>query len=140
MQVCYPVDMKKAKRRSDCPISFALEIFGDKWTLLVVRDLLLRNKVYYGDFLESEEGIATNVLADRLQTLERTRIITKARDPKVKNKIIYSLTQKGVDLLPILIEIALWSAKYDPKTTDPKGIVEKACNDKRVDKGNKSKS
>lgn len=130
MQVWYPINMKHIKKRSNCPISCALDIFGDKWTLLIVRDLILRNKVYYGDFLASEEGIATNILADRLQTLERSGIITKTKDPKAGNKIIYSLTSKGIDLLPILIEIALWSSKYDPNTVIPKELIPKAGNDK----------
>ena len=131
MQVCYPVDMKRVKRRSDCPISFALDIFGDKWSLLIIRDLVFRGKVHYGDFLESDEHIATNILADRLQTLERFGIITKAKDTKVKNKIIYSLTKKGIDLLPMLIEMILWSAKYDPKTAAPKEFVAQARKDKK---------
>ena len=131
MQVCYPVNMKRVKRRSDCPISFALDIFGDKWSLLIIRDLIFKGKVHYGDFLESDERIATNILADRLQTLEHFGIITKATDTKLKNKIIYSLTKKGIDLLPMLIEMILWSSKYDPKTAAPKDFVTRAQKDKK---------
>lgn len=122
--------MKKVKRRSDCPINFALEIFGDKWTLLVARDLMFRGKMYYGDFLDSEEKIATNILADRLETLECAGIVKKSQDPKNKTKYIYSLTSKGLDLAPVLIEIVLWSAKYDPKTAAPKEFVVEARNDR----------
>jgi DNA-binding HxlR family transcriptional regulator len=122
--------MKKS-RRSDCPINFALEIFGDKWTLLIVRDLMFRGKVHYGDFIESEEKIATNILADRLDILERAGIIKKLRDPKNKTKNIYSLTEKGLDLMPVLIEIVLWSAKYDPKTAAPKEFISQAQSDKK---------
>lgn len=122
--------MKKVKRRSDCPINFALEIFGDRWTLLIVRDLMFRDKMYYGDFLQSEEKIATNILADRLEILERAGIIKKSQDVKNKTKYIYSLTSKGLDLTPVLIEIVLWSAKYDPKTAAPKEFVEEARTNK----------
>lgn len=122
--------MKKVKRRSDCPINFALEIFGDKWTLLIVRDLMFKDKMYYGDFLKSEEKIATNILADRLEILEHAGIINKLQDPKNKTKYIYSLTKKGLDLMPVLIEIVLWSAKYDPKTAAPKEFVTEARNDR----------
>lgn len=118
--------MKKVKRRSDCPINFALEIFGDKWTLLIVRDLMFRGKVHYGDFLESEEKIATNILADRLETLGCAGVIKKLQDPKNRTKYVYSLTSKGLDLVPVLLEIVLWGAKYDPKTAAPREFVEKA--------------
>lgn len=131
MQVCYPVDMKKAKRRSGCPINFALEIFGDKWTLLVVRDLLLSGKTYYGDFLKSQEKIATNILADRLEIMECAGIVRKAQDQNNKKKYLYTLTKKGVDLLPVLIEIIMWSAKYDPKTAAPKEFILQAQRDKK---------
>ena len=131
MQVCYHVDMKRVKRRSNCPISFALDIFGDKWSLLIIRDLMFKGKVYYGDFLGSEEKIATNILANRLQLLEDAGIITRAQDTITKNKIIYSLSEKGIDLLPVLIEIILWSAKYDPKTAAPKEFIAAAKKDKK---------
>jgi len=130
MQVCYPVDMKRKLRRSDCPISFGLEIFGDKWSLLVVRDLMFKGKVHYGDFLDSEEKIATNILANRLRTLEKEGLISKAPDPKLKNKIVYSLTQKGRDLAPMLVELIVWSAKYDPKTAASKDFVAHARRDR----------
>lgn len=122
--------MRQVKRRSDCPIGFALDIFGDKWTLLIVRDLLFFGKVSYGDFLNSEEGIATNILADRLETLERVGIVKKRDDTANKTKFIYSLTTKGIDLLPALIEIIIWSAKYDPKTGAPKEFVAQAKNNR----------
>jgi DNA-binding HxlR family transcriptional regulator len=115
--------MRQIKRRSDCRISFALDIFGDKWTLLILRDLMLRRKSYYGDFLESEEKIATNILADRLQVLEHTGIIKKSRDPQNKTKYRYRLTRKGLDLLPILVETMVWGAKYAPKTGAKKNPV-----------------
>ncbi|MCW9705529.1 winged helix-turn-helix transcriptional regulator [Fodinibius salsisoli] len=103
--------MKKA--RSNCPISCSLEIFGDKWTLLILRDVMLRGKSSYGEFLESEEKIATNILADRLKLLESEGVLSKKVSPENKSKYIYSLTEKGVDLLPVIIEIMDWGAKYN---------------------------
>jgi len=122
--------MKQVKRRSDCPLSFALDIFGDKWSLLIVRDIMFRGKTSYGEFLKSEEHIATNILADRLALLESAGIIEKTSDTKDKRKDIYTLAQKGIDLLPSLIEITLWSAKYDPKTATPKEFLARARKDK----------
>jgi len=121
---------RKSKRRSDCPLSFALDIFGDKWTLLIVRDIMFRGKRSYGEFLDSEEHIATNILADRLALLESAEIIERTADTKDKRKDIYTLTQKGIDLLPALIEITLWSAKYDSKTAAPKEFVDQAKKDR----------
>ena len=99
--------------RSTCPINFGVEAFGDKWTLLIIRDLL-DGKKYYREFLQSDEKIATNILADRLEKLEKEGLITKQNDEHHKQKIVYSLTEKGIDLLPILIEMAAWSVKYKP--------------------------
>ncbi|HEY4655289.1 MAG TPA: helix-turn-helix domain-containing protein, partial [Cyclobacteriaceae bacterium] len=96
---------KKIVFRSQCPISTALDIFGDKWTLLVIRDLLFNQKKTYGEFLDSEERIATNILSDRLSLLERTGIVSKQKHPYHGLKIVYSLTQKGIDLIPVLVEI-----------------------------------
>jgi len=98
--------------RSDCPLNFGLEIFGDKWTLLIIRDLIFFNKRYYNEFLNAEEGISTNILADRLSLLEKQGIISRKKDENHKQKIIYRLTQKGIDLLPVIIEIGLWSDVY----------------------------
>jgi len=103
-----------AKMRSDCPISCSLDVFGDKWSLLIIRDVMLRNKFSYGEFLDSEEKIATNILADRLRLLEAENILIKKVSPKNKSKFIYRLTKKGIDLLPIVIEIMDWGAKYNP--------------------------
>ena len=105
--------MTKQIRRSDCPINFALEVFGDKWTFLIIRDLMFKGKHYYGEFLNSEERIATNILADRLSMLEKEKIVLKTTDPAHRSKFIYKLSQKGIDLLPVLTEVIMWSAKYD---------------------------
>jgi DNA-binding HxlR family transcriptional regulator len=119
------VSMKKAqniKRRSDCPISFGLDLFGDKWTLLIVRDILLYNRTHFRDFAPNER-IATNILADRLERLESAGVIEKHQDPKLKNQFIYSATQKGKDLAPILAEMTLWGFLYDEKTPANKNYV-----------------
>ena len=105
--------MANQKKRSDCPINFALELFGDKWTFLIIRDMMFKGKHYYGEFLQSEEKIATNILANRLSLLEQSGIIIKKEDPEHRSKFIYKLSQKGIDLMPILVEVIMWSAKYD---------------------------
>ena len=98
--------------RSDCPLNYGIEIFGDKWTLLIIRDLLLFNKRYYNEFLSSEEGISTNILADRLNHLEREGLIIMEKDLEHKQKKIYKPTQKGIDLMPVLFEIGQWSKRH----------------------------
>jgi DNA-binding HxlR family transcriptional regulator len=95
-----------------CPISTTLEILGDRWTLLVIRDLMFSGKRTYGEFLQSPEKIATNILADRLLILEKTGILEKRAFPGNRAKNLYQLTPKGVDLMPILFEIILWGEKY----------------------------
>ncbi len=101
------------KTRSDCPISCSLDVFGDKWSLLIIRDIMLRGKLSYSEFLESEEKIATNILTNRLNVLVAENILIKQVSPANRSKYIYSLTEKGVDLLPIVIEIMDWGAKYN---------------------------
>ncbi len=122
--------MKEIKRKSDCPINFALEIFGDKWTFLIVRDIMFKGKHFYGEFLLSEEGIATNILSDRLSLLESNGIVSKSSDPSHKQKIKYSLTQKGIDLVPLLVEYIMWSAKYDKNSAVEMKFVKSVKQDK----------
>src|ERR1700742_650126 len=100
--------------RSHCAINLSLEVFGDKWSLIIIRDIMFSGKRHFRELLQSEEKIATNILTDRLAMLEREGILTKSPDPRHKQKHIYSLTAKGIDLLPILIEIGAWSFKYQP--------------------------
>ena len=107
------------QRRSDCPINFALEVFGDPWSLLIIRDIVYFGKKTYGDFLASEEGMATNILASRLAHLEQQGILVKTPFPADKRKEEYTLTEKGLDLIPVLVEMANWSAEYDPDTAAP---------------------
>ena len=106
--------MKKRKiaYRSECPISTALDIFGDKWSLLIIRDMMFKGKNTYGDFLTGGEGIATNTLADRLVMLECADIISRQKHPESKAKILYKLTPKGIALIPVLVEIIAWSEKF----------------------------
>lgn len=122
--------MAKLKRRSDCPISYALDIFGDKWTLLIIRDIVFRDKHYFGEFLKSEEKIATNILTDRLSLLEQGCIITKKVDPNNGSKFIYRISKKGIDLLPVLLELILWSSKYDDKVSFDANLISSAKKDK----------
>ena len=118
-------------KRSHCPISFALDIFGDKWSLLILRDLIFKNKEHYEDFLQSDEGISTNILADRLKTLKREGLIRSSPDKENGRKIVYSPTPKALDLIPMILEIVGWSAKYDPKTAAPREFLEMLKKDRK---------
>jgi DNA-binding HxlR family transcriptional regulator len=100
--------------RSYCPVNLTLEVLGDKWSLIIIRDIMFEGKRYFRELLNSEEKIASNILTDRLNMLEKEGIISKAPDPDHKQKVIYSLTEKGVDLLPVLVEIGAWSLKHKP--------------------------
>lgn len=122
--------MKQIKKRSNCPISSALEIFGDKWSLLIIRDIALFGKNTYNEFLRSDEKIATNILADRLELLEHLSIIGKEDHPNSRAKIFYRLSKKGIDLLPILFEISLWSDKHLPTPLQAKEIARAYRKDK----------
>jgi len=117
-------------RSTGCPISYSLDVFGDRWSLLVVRDLMLRNRKTYGELLDGGEGFATNVLANRLKELLAQGIIKKARDPENRRSNIYSLTEKGFDLAPIILDLVLWSAKYDKKSIVPQEMVDRIENDR----------
>jgi DNA-binding HxlR family transcriptional regulator len=122
--------MKPNEKRSDCPISSSLDIFGDRWSLLLVRDLMLHKTRTYGDFAKSEEKIATNILANRLQVLEENGIIVKLPYPDNKVKGLYQLSQKGVDLVPALIEIALWGGKYVIRKEDSSPFLDEVRKNK----------
>jgi DNA-binding HxlR family transcriptional regulator len=100
--------------RSLCPVNLSLETFGDKWSLIIIRDIMFEGKRSFRELLQSAEKMATNILAGRLEKLEKEGIINKADDPEHKQKHIYSLTAKGIDLLPIMVEIGAWSIKHKP--------------------------
>lgn len=104
----------KKQTRSDCPLGTALDIFGDRWSLLILRDVLMANKVRYQDFLESREGIATNLLAQRLDFLVKSGLLVRSKDPHNKKQFFYSPTQKALDLLPVMCEMMHWSLKHHP--------------------------
>ena len=122
--------MLKSKKRSDCPISSSLDIWGDKWSLLIIRDLMDAKACTYGDFLKSPEGIATNILATRLQNLEENKLIEKLEHPDSKAKVLYKLTRKGIDLVPVMIEISLWAEKYFSIPADRKAMLKEVKKDK----------
>ena len=101
--------------KSGCPINLTLEVLGDRWSLLIIRDLMFGNRRHYRELLAgSEEGISSNILADRLRMLAERGIITKVDDPTHKQKAIYSLTEQGIELLPILAQMSGWGFKYLP--------------------------
>ncbi len=122
--------MRRRRRRSDCPIHFGLEVFGDPWTLLILRDLLLKGRSTYSDFLHAEEGIATNVLADRLTRLEQDGLVVADRGAGGGRAHRYRPTSKAIDLLPVLLEIIAWSAAYDPATAADPAFVARLRSDR----------
>ena len=111
-----------SSRRSDCPLSIALELFGDRWTLLILRDLLLKGFDTFKQFQQSGEGIATNILADRLKRLQQAGLIVARRSETDARVITYRPTRKGLDLLPALIEMILWTASYE-RTAAPAALL-----------------
>jgi DNA-binding HxlR family transcriptional regulator len=117
------------KWRSGCPLNASVEILGDRWSLLIIRDMMLRGFRSYKEFLESYEGIATNILAVRLQKLIAHGIITTGRDPSDGRKLIYSLTAKGIDLAPVLTEMVLWAAQHED--TENQALVREMQKDKQ---------
>src|SRR4051812_49234173 len=100
--------------RSFCPLNLITELIGDKWSILLLRDIMFENKRHFRELLQSEEKIASNILTDRFSNLERKGLLTKRPDPEHKQKVIYSLTEKSIDLMPMLIEAIKWSLKYEP--------------------------
>ncbi len=118
------------RRQSGCPIAFGLDTFGDRWSLLIVREIMLRGNKTYSEFLAAEEGISTNILIDRLKHLETEGIVEKNRDPDNRRSFVYSLTQKGRDLAPIILEIILWSGAHDHRPSALRDVLKKIENDR----------
>jgi DNA-binding HxlR family transcriptional regulator len=114
---------KRQKRRSTCPINASLEVLGDRWSLLIVRDMMFGGARTYKNFLSSDERIATNVLASRLARLQGTGIVTSDRDPQDGRSLIYRLTAKGVELAPILMELSRWGTRFE-EGEPPNGILQ----------------
>jgi DNA-binding HxlR family transcriptional regulator len=112
-------------RRSDCPVNFAVESLGDRWSLVILRDIIFWGKHTYGDFLKSDEKIATNILATRLEYLEKEGLIRKEPHPADKRKDLFTVTELGIELIPMLIEMIAWSAKNEAwQTMDHSGTPE----------------
>ena len=101
------------RRRSGCPVSVSLERFGDRWSLLLIRDMMVRGYKTFKEFERSGEGIATNILANRLERLREAGIITAEQDDSDGRRVIYRLTEKGIDLAPVLLELLIWSARHE---------------------------
>jgi DNA-binding HxlR family transcriptional regulator len=118
--------------RTHCPINFTVEHFGDKWSFLIIRDLMFKGKRHYNEFLESEEKISTSVLGDRLKMLEESGIISKREDNVKKSRIKYSLTKKGIELLPILVEMIIWAGIHDNQTAVEKDFLTQATQNKEA--------
>lgn len=114
--------VSKSACRSDCPLSIALEIFGDRWTLLILRDLMFKGLRTFKEFQESGEQIASNILTDRIRRLQDHGIVTGQRSASDARVVTYIPTSKGLDLLPVLVEIVLWSAHYEETAAPPKLI------------------
>lgn len=119
--------MKRYDRRSDCPTNFALQSFGDSWSLLIVRDLLFKGKRTYSELLDSEERVSTNILTDRLKSLTNQGILKREQTGRSTS---YFLTEKGMALLPMMVEMIVWSARYDPNTAARPSFVSRAKNER----------
>jgi len=113
----------QAKRRSGCPVNISLEIFGDRWSLLIIRDLMVRGFRTFREFEDSGEGIATNILSDRLGRLRGAGIISEQADEADRRKVNYRLTEKGIDLAPVLLELLIWGARHE-ETKAPCALIE----------------
>ena len=112
-KVCCVAEPPKSKRRSGCPVSISLEMLGDRWSLLVIRDLMVRGFRTFKQFQGSGEGIATNILGDRLRKLEAAGIITAAVEQADRRRVSYRLTEKGIDLASVLLELLIWGARHE---------------------------
>ena len=122
----------KAKRRSECPVSISLEMFGDKWSLLVVRDLMVRGFRTFKEFQRSGEGIASNILADRLEKLQASGMISAEAEPGDARRVNYRLTEKGIDLAPLMLDLLIWGAKHEQTGAPCAAIAEMAKNREQV--------
>jgi DNA-binding HxlR family transcriptional regulator len=125
VRILQPVLKKHMQHRSYCPVNLSLEVFGDKWSLLVIRDLFLPGKSSFRKLLCSEEKIATNILQDRLERLEREGIIIRVQDENHKQKSNIVLTKKGIDLLPVMVAITEWGLKYTPVDDEHRAFAKK---------------
>ena len=118
----------KSKRRSGCPVSISLETLGDRWSLLIIRDLMVRGYTTFKQFEQSDEHIATNILSDRLRRLQRNGLITAERDKGDRRRTSYRLTEKGINLAPLLLELLIWGAQHEETTAPAELIAQMAQN------------
>ncbi|MFY0596711.1 MAG: helix-turn-helix transcriptional regulator [Cognatishimia sp.] len=114
---------KTAIEWNGCPVRYAAGVFGDKWSFVLLRDVLLHGKRYYGEFLASEEGISTNILATRLAQLEETGMLTRHKDPEKRSRVFYLPTRKARDLLPAFLGLMVWSVQHDSETQAPSSFA-----------------
>ena len=121
---------KRPARRSNCPIACALDFIGDKWTLVVLRDLIMVRKRYFQELLDGNEGIASNILANRLKQLEAAGLVTRRADPAQARRVIYAPTAKALDLLPVMVELMRWTMKYDAQSAAPAQFVRRLARDR----------
>ncbi len=121
---CRAVPTKaRSKPRSGCPVSISLERFGDRWSLLIIRDLMVRSYRTFKDFQEAGEGIATNILADRLRKLQAAGIVMVEADQTDRRKLNYRLTEKGIDLAPVMLELLVWASRHE-ETEAPCAVIQ----------------
>ena len=125
-----PKKRPSSTRRSACPLNASVEMLGDRWSLLIIRDMMVRGSRTFKEFLQSHEKIATNILADRLRKLESYGIISTRPDPVDGRKRLYLLTQKGIDLAPVLTEMVLWAAAHERTANQP--LIRKMRQDKQA--------
>lgn len=124
--------MKPPKLRSHCPIHFALEVVGDRWTLLLLRDLLIVGKRRYGELIDAPERVASNILADRLRRMQRQGLLQRRADPDDARRALYEPTAKALDLLPVMLELVRWGAAHDPLTAAPAAFVRRIGREREV--------
>lgn len=121
-----------SKRRSGCPVSVSLDLVGDRWSLLIVRDMMVRGFRTFKEFLASGEGIATNVLADRLRKLRAAGIVIEETDATDGRKVDYRLTEKGIDLAPVLLDLLIWGARHEPTGAPCEAVAKMSANREEV--------
>jgi len=119
---------RKVSRRSGCPVSISLETLGDRWSLLIIRDLMVRGYTTFKQFEQSDERIATNILSDRLRQLQKNGLITAERDESDRRRISYRLTEKGINLAPLLLELLIWGAQHEETMAPAELIAQMAQN------------
>jgi DNA-binding HxlR family transcriptional regulator len=130
--LCEVPGKPKPNQRSGCPVSVSLEILGDRWSMLVIRDLMVRGYRTFKEFRKSGEGIATNVLADRLRKLEAAGIITAGVEKTDARRVNYRLTEKGIDLAPVLLELLIWGARHEATAAPCDFVLDMRKNRKKI--------